>query len=95
MVDLGTLGGDISMGKGVNKGGTVVGYSYMADSTIRAFVSFNGSAMQDLNSLVDPAGLPGLTLVKANGINDAGWIAAEAVQTGGGAGHAVLLKPLP
>lgn len=93
--DLGTLGGDSSAGVGVNQSGTVVGYSYTADMFIRAFVSFNGGTMQDLNTLVDPAGLQGMTLVKANGINDAGWIVAEGVPAGGGQSHAVLLKPLP
>jgi probable HAF family extracellular repeat protein len=45
--DLGTLGGNFSMGYGINDSGTVVGFSLDADDHRRAFIYRNG-AMQDL-----------------------------------------------
>jgi len=94
LADLGTLGGASSTGNGVNKAGTVVGYGANAAGAFRAFVSTNGAAMRDLNELVDPAALKGITLVNALGINDAGWIVAEGLDSQSRS-HAILLKPVP
>ncbi|WUR14098.1 HAF repeat-containing PEP-CTERM protein [[Empedobacter] haloabium] len=45
--DLGTLGGNFSMGAGINDNGIVVGFSLDADDRRRSFIYRNG-AMQDL-----------------------------------------------
>lgn len=45
--DLGTLGGNFSMGYGINDSGTVVGFSLDANDARRSFIYRNG-AMQDL-----------------------------------------------
>ncbi|HVT74365.1 MAG TPA: hypothetical protein VHD61_14610 [Lacunisphaera sp.] len=78
--DLGTLGGTSSYAYGVNAAGTIVGSS--VENTFyqtHAFV-YSGS-MVDLNSLVDLSGSGLLYLQTARSINDAGWIAGEAVTT--------------
>ena len=47
MIDLGTLGGHSSYGVGIDDSGQVVGYSQLADATLRAFL-YSGGVMTDL-----------------------------------------------
>ena len=89
MVDLGTLGGSSSWGLAINNNGTVVGYSTTRSNVYHAFISTNGSRMQDLNRLI-PQG-SGWVLGQASGINDAGQITGYG--TVHGRTHAFLLIP--
>lgn len=73
MVDLGSLGGSSSWGLAINNSGTVVGFATTRTNNSHAFVSSNGSRMQDLNRLIPTN--TGWVLLQANGINDVGQIA--------------------
>ena len=55
MIDLGTLGGLLSVAYGINNSGQIVGYSPTAQGQLHAFLDSDGS-MTDLNSLVDESG---------------------------------------
>ena len=90
MTDLGTLGGAQSHAYGINMRGQIVGMADAAGDYGRAFLFENG-AMSDLNMLIDPA--LGWTLSSAQGINDAGQIAALGCR--GYACMSVLLSPVP
>jgi probable HAF family extracellular repeat protein len=51
MTDLGTLGGNTSVGLGINDSGQVVGYSYLADNvTVHAFIWSTATGMVDLGT---------------------------------------------
>lgn len=76
MKDLGTLGGFVSRGRGINLLGQVVGESQTGDLSMHAFL-YAAGAMRDLNALV-VSGLGGRTLTEARAINDAGQIAANS-----------------
>jgi probable HAF family extracellular repeat protein len=78
MIDLGTLGGANSGASAINDRGQVVGASRTSDSKQHAFFYSRGTIV-DLNSLI-PAN-SGFVVVRAEGINDRGQIAAEAVST--------------
>jgi probable HAF family extracellular repeat protein len=78
MTDLGTLGGADSGARAINDRGAVVGASLTSGSKRHAFLYSHGT-MTDLNSLI-PAN-SGFVVVGAEGINDRGQIAAEAVST--------------
>lgn len=100
MNDLGTLGGvraglgaPESSASAINASGQVVGYSIIQGTGQHGFLYSDGT-MMDLNSLVDSSGA-GLVITDAVGINDAGWIAGDAVNTNGTTGLAVLLTPVP
>ena len=86
--DLGSLGGTNSYGLGINRFGTVVGSSALANGGGDAFYTV-GNAMIDLNSLL-PAG-SNWQLTGANAINDDGWITGAG--TINGQTHAYLLRP--
>ncbi|WEF31145.1 PEP-CTERM sorting domain-containing protein [Pseudoduganella chitinolytica] len=66
--DLGTLGGSVSMGYGINDSGTVVGFSLDASDARRAFIHRDG-AMQDLGLADDYV---------AFDINNAGQVLANS-----------------
>lgn len=89
--DLGTLGGQLSMGLGINNYDWVVGW---AEATSgggpRAFVH-DGTSMFDLQSLLWNGG--GWQLLEATGVNDAGVIVGAG--TLNGTRHAFLLLPMP
>lgn len=87
--DLKTLPDDFaSLANGINSKGQVVGTSFSAAFSPRAFVWQNG-AMTDLNTLI-PAG-SGWVLIAANGINDMGQIVGNGFLSG--ELHAFLLTP--
>jgi len=90
MHDLGTLGGERGWAYAINEAGVIVGASNLANGQSRAF-GWDGGSLVDLNSLIDP-GL-GWTLLRANDINEFGWIVGEG--TFRGVTQAVLLKPVP
>ncbi|CAN5486825.1 hypothetical protein BH09PLA1_BH09PLA1_05630 [soil metagenome] len=93
MHDLGTLGGTSSQAFGINDASWVVGYaSDGQDPLARAFV-YDGSTMQDLNDLINPAS--GWQLRAAYDINNAGQIIAIGRMPGSGETHALLLTPIP
>ena len=50
LVPLGTLGGNVSIARGINELGHVVGYSTLASGSYRAFL-FDGAAMFDVGTL--------------------------------------------
>ena len=72
----------LSEGRGINNHAHIVGYS----SSLQGFV-WRGKRMQSLNTLVDPK--LGWNITSADGINDAGQIAATAER--GGVRYAVRL----
>lgn len=74
MQDLGTLGGRRSFAYGMNNLGQVVGNSNDIEDFDYFAYLYSGGVMTDLNALIDPAS--GWVLHSANGINDAGQIAA-------------------
>lgn len=88
--DLGTLGGPLSLARAINGLGEVVGYSQIADQSTHAFVCY-GTAMQDLNELIEPAS--GWVLLDAVGINDAGQIVGRGSHEG--QSRVFLLTPVP
>lgn len=96
MIDLGSMGRPFSSAAAINDYGWVVGNAgnSPSDAYLPAFV-YNGTAMFDLNNLLDASGA-GWTVLNATDINDAGWIAATARLNGslGGISY-VLLTPVP
>jgi len=94
MTDIDTLKSQASWAFGINSNGVVVGMvADQPDSmAYHAFVYVGGS-MMDLNTLI-PAG-SGLTLMQANGINDAGQIVGQAQVNSDGTVRGFLLTPVP
>jgi probable HAF family extracellular repeat protein len=100
MTDLGTLGAGPSTSDAfdVNDAGDIVGYSYdgpLTDpsSRMRAFiVPATAGVMENLNDLIDPAS--GWTLLRANAINEDGWICGDGINPAG-LERGFLLKPIP
>lgn len=88
--DLGTLGGSLSMGLGINNYSHVVGWAEQTNGGgPRAFVH-NGTQMVDLNTVVWNGN--GWLLREAMAINDAGQIAGEGLFNG--QPRAFLLQPM-
>jgi probable HAF family extracellular repeat protein len=84
VIDLGTLGGSMSLGQGLNSSGVVAGYAYTAAAAQHAAIYANG-AWTDLAALATAwNGMP-----YAYGINDSGQVAGYGFTTGG-KGHAFL-----
>lgn len=84
MIDLGTLGGATSYGRGVNASGQVTGEAVTKDGVFHAFL-YSNHAMRDLNSLIDPALAAYVTLDSGKAINDHAWIIANGVDSRTGA----------
>jgi probable HAF family extracellular repeat protein len=91
LFDLGTLGGPLSAGRGINNTGQVVGYSFLANNSEVAFVTDNG-VMKDLNTLL-VSGTTDWVLTEAFGINDAGQITGSGIHNG--VMRAFLMTPVP
>nr|WP_267877371.1 hypothetical protein [Massilia mucilaginosa] len=79
MSDLGALSGMDSAARGMNNAGQVVGLSYQGWD-INEAVLWEGGAVFNLNSLIDPAS--GWHLTDAGAINDLGQIAASGCHQG-------------
>lgn len=95
MIDLGTLdGGGLSLGRGVNNAGQVVGWALASDFSLKAFIYADGQ-MRDLNELIDPSQpLPeGVELTDGIAINEQGWIVAEGYDYTLDQSEAYLLIP--
>lgn len=92
LVDLGTFGGEDSMGYGINSAGQAVGASSTASGAFHAFVYSDG-ALIDLNSALSHSGA-GWVLDYAFGINDQGVIVG-AGHLGDGETRGFVLTPVP
>jgi probable HAF family extracellular repeat protein len=79
IMDLRTLGGDISYAYGINASGRVVGDSLTASGDDHAF-PYRNRMMTDLHDLL-PAG-SGWVLLSATGINNAGQIVGYGTRNG-------------
>jgi hypothetical protein len=87
------LGGTYSEGRAINSWGQVTGFDVTGGQ--HAFLS-DGTAMQDLNALIDPADplQPSVWLKIGNDINDLGQIVADGVDLLTGETHAYLVSPI-
>jgi probable HAF family extracellular repeat protein len=88
-IELGTLGGAISLAKGINNLGQIVGAADAVHGR-HAFL-FDSGTMLDLNDLIPPGS--GWILVEANDINDDGVIVGWGLL--GSARAVFLLQPTP
>jgi len=89
LTEIGTLGGNVSEGLGINSKGTVVGRSRLADGKFRAFIWDQTHGVRNLNDLITPN--TGWTLIRATQINDTGNITGFGLING--EQHAFLLTP--
>ena len=92
MTDLGVIGDDPeSEATGINNKGMIVGGDFDRNvGDLRGWISDNGAALVDLNTLVRKP--HGLYVVVAHYVNDRGVIAAQALTTKGEE-HTVVLVP--
>ena len=81
-IDLGTLGGRLSVATAINESGRVVGWSYNASGVSRAFSWTATTGMVDIGTL-------GGATASAGDVNDAGVVAGGAA-TATSAGHAFV-----
>jgi probable HAF family extracellular repeat protein len=93
---LDSLGGNGSQARSVNDAGVIVGYSQngSGSATNRAFVSYDGTSVYDLNELVDLDGTDLVALTVAQDVNEAGQIVGIGV-TATGEQRAFLLTAVP
>lgn len=93
LLDLGTLGGGFTEARGVNSSGFVVGTAINGLGGQRAFL-YNGTTIQDLNTVVGNLGLStnGLTLTQAFSISNEGGIAGIGMDSLG-RDHAFYFGP--
>jgi probable HAF family extracellular repeat protein len=92
LIDIGTLGGNLGEARGINSFNEVVGFSNLVDDgPDRAFLYTQAGGIVDLNTLLDGTGA-GWTLLRAEGINDDGWIVGFGLDPNGDI-HAYLLRP--
>lgn len=82
------------LGEGINNSAQVVGFCSLSGDIGNAFLYSNGSTY-NLNSLVTSGLEPGVYLEEAVGINDNGWIIANAQSEDFGNDRAYLLVPNP
>ncbi len=96
--DLGTFGGDRSVGRGINNYGEVVGRAQDEDGTYHAFLYIDGSGMVKLEDLIEnlPEGFPlADPFIETMRINDAGEIMGNGGRDGdGGILEAYRLTPI-
>jgi probable HAF family extracellular repeat protein len=95
LVNLGSLPGYAYSGAtDINNLGQVVGsVANPSTGVSRAFISHDGQALQDLNTLLAPQFVGSWTLLSANAINQSGQIVGEGMING--VKHAYLLTPVP
>ena len=76
VVDLGTLGGDLSWAYDLNNQNQVVGYATTSDGADRAFLfsDANGNGVADAGEMVDLGVLPGDTASYAYGLSEGGQV---------------------
>ena len=74
VTDLGSLGGDYSVGLDVNNVGQVTGYSDLASGATHAFL-YSGGVMTDLGTL-------GGTVSFGRSINDSGQVVGDSLSVG-------------
>jgi probable HAF family extracellular repeat protein len=87
VTDIGSLGGTVTIGQGINNQGQVVGLSALADGNARAFVWTNG--VMTLLPGLSPGGDNGDA---GNDINDAGVIVGSAGGSGNSVSHLVIWR---
>ncbi len=95
MTDLGSLYGNGSTGSAINNRGQVVGFSRGSSSGASAQTTatlWNGTKIIDLNATLTHSLPDNEILVQAIGINDSGWIVANA--RAGNRSTAYLLTPV-
>jgi probable HAF family extracellular repeat protein len=92
VIDLGTLGGRSSSALGINTTGQVVGNA-LTGGNLQHATLWSGGKVVDLNSVVNPALAPFVTLTVAVAINDNGQIAAYGENNQTGEINAYLLTP--
>jgi probable HAF family extracellular repeat protein len=94
MADLGTVNNmPVAAPTGINNSGQIVGFACdPASNTCLAYTS-QGNVLRDLNELI--AADSNLYLAFAQGINDVGEIAGQAVDKTTGEMHAFLAAPIP
>ncbi|HER25679.1 MAG TPA: VPLPA-CTERM sorting domain-containing protein, partial [Rhodospirillales bacterium] len=93
MNDLGTLGGTSSFGFGLSNDGQSVGYSYISNGSLNAYVWNDTDGMLNLNDLIDTNDplYGSFLLTIASGISDNGnFITGLGII--GGENHAFLLE---
>jgi probable HAF family extracellular repeat protein len=88
--DLGTLGGTVSVGLGLNDQGEVIGYSDTTLPNVHHAFYYDGQVLQDLNDLVTDHDF---SLLEAVAINEKGVILANG-KNAEGQNHALLLTPV-
>src|ERR1700676_769045 len=99
LTELGTLGGSLSLGYGVNSAGQIVGLSSLSTNTGRAFIWQNGV----MTNLGDPTGDPNLSseAFAINSFGDVGGyenqsgVATPIIWKGGTHAGATVLSSLP
>jgi probable HAF family extracellular repeat protein len=93
MNDIGLGSQYASTAFGINSNGDIVGSTMYAGANGQSHgFLFSGGNLYDLNLLIDPT--LGLVITDATGINDNGYISANAVDFYGNF-HALLLAPTP
>jgi probable HAF family extracellular repeat protein len=92
VTDLGTLGGTKSQALAVNSSGEIVGSADTSGGAQHAAL-FAGGKVIDLNSALNRSLAPYITLMKATGVNESGWIVANGVDNRTGQDVAFLLTP--
>jgi probable HAF family extracellular repeat protein len=92
VTDLGALvPGGLSFANSINNVGKAVGWASLSGGAVHAALFSNGTVI-DLNDQVSPA--LGMTIINANGINDAGQIVCGGLASGGGIYRTLLLTPI-
>ena len=93
-VDLGTLGGSLSIANDINNAGQIVGTSLLAGDRISHAVIWRGTVATDLNTVLDaPTRDAGWYLSSAVAINAHGWITGTAFNALTNEQRGYLLKP--